>query len=287
MHGFAETVRRLRDGAGYSSARAFYRAKGGQNYFGCTYKAYLNIESGRSVPQPRLAYRIAAGLGLLADGSAVRNLVLSYLYSTIGSEDLAGFLAQVLSERAVASGPEVLFQKASASSMAARNRPLTQAQVSRLYGDEETYWCFTLLSNDYAHWTESDIVRSTGYSLKKVRAATEGLLEHGLIARDRNDKLYCPDTGKVFIMPREKFFRPRFLERLRQLWGGMSSRRGATLLHQGLVLRASESSLKESFPYLAQSVYGAHLYGKCSKAVGRPDTAMFVIEVMVKRLSDF
>ena len=64
----------------------------------------------------------------------------------------------------------------------------------------------------------------------------------------------------------------------------MSERRGAKLLNQAVLLRASETEFREFLPYLAQSVYGAHLYAKKERG---PDTALFVIEASVRKLLPF
>ena len=284
MLGFAQVVRELRQQAGHDSARSFYKRLGGQKFFDCTYKAYLNVESGRSLPQPGLALCICRALRAFDNRQRGRQLISSYLRSLIGSEDLAGFLIQVLSEKNLATGSEALFQKASESSISARTMPLTQEHVQLLYGDEVVYWAFTVLSNDYGHWSEGDLAAILGFRPARLRAALFPLIRAGLIAQDKDKKYFCPHTGKVFISPRRKFFRPRFLKLLRGLWTSMAARRGKNVFNHAVLLRAPEAEFREFFPYLAQSVYGAHLYGKKE---GGSDTAVFVIEASVRKLSRF
>lgn len=281
---FSQGIRQLREGAGYSSARSFYKQLGGQKFFTCTYKAYLNLESGRSVPQPGLALRLAQALRISDDRQRGRQFMASYLRSLIGSEDLAGFLIQMLSEKKEATGSEALFQKASESSLSARTMPLTQEQVRLLYNDPAPYWCFTVLSDDYGHWSEAELVDLLDFKPARLRAALASLIGTGLLAQDKDKKFFCPHTGKVFVSPREKFFRPRFLELLWGHWNAMADRRGKKLLNQALLLRAPEAEFREFFRYLAQSVYGAHLYSKKERG---SDTALFVIEASVRKLTAF
>lgn len=284
MRDFARAIRDQRKEAGYSSARAFYRRLGGRSFFGCTYKAYLNIESGRSTPHPRLAWSIASALRVSDHRRRGRQFIASYLSSLIGSEDLTGFLIQVLSGKDLAVGSEAMFQKASESSMSARTMPLTQEQVRLLYNDEAPYWCFTILSNDYGHWSEAELAGLLGLSSARLRAALASLISAGLLAQDKDKKFFCPHTGKVFISPRKKFFRPRFLELLKGHWTSLADRRGKKLMTQAALLRAPEAEFREFLPYLAQSVYGAHLYAKKERG---PDTALFVIEASVRKLMPF
>src|SRR5581483_5707266 len=97
MQDFAMTLRGLRERAGHASARAFFLARGGTRVFGCTYKAYLNIESGRSLPQPGLALKIAAELGVDAGSPQAQTFISSYLRTILGREELADFVLRVLS----------------------------------------------------------------------------------------------------------------------------------------------------------------------------------------------
>src|SRR5438094_650062 len=98
MAGFASAVRGLRERAGFPSARSFYKSRGGPRGLGCTYRAYLNVEAGRSLPQPKLAMSIARGLGLASDGAPARDYCLAYLRSTCRSEELSSFLERALSD---------------------------------------------------------------------------------------------------------------------------------------------------------------------------------------------
>ncbi|MBI3552012.1 MAG: hypothetical protein HY077_05790 [Elusimicrobia bacterium] len=82
--GFAALVWRRREEAGYKSARQFYESLGGRAFFGCTYKAYLNVESGASQPQPRLVERLVAGLRLAIGSRGVREFALAYLRLLLG-----------------------------------------------------------------------------------------------------------------------------------------------------------------------------------------------------------
>ena len=68
---FGAMVRRRREDAGYASAREFYQSLGGRAFFGCTYKAYLNVEAGASHPSPRLVEKLEATLHPYADGYRV------------------------------------------------------------------------------------------------------------------------------------------------------------------------------------------------------------------------
>lgn len=284
MSGFPEAVRRLREAAGFSSARSFYRGRGGQRFFGCTYKAYLNIEAGRSIPQPALALRIAEGLRVLETKDRARQFVTAYLASTVGTEELAGFLVRVLSEPKAETSESTLLQKASDSSFVERVKPLTHEQAELLCGDYAVYWCFALLSDEDRHFGIADISRLLRLDLGKCKAALGKLVKAELIAKDRDGLYSCPEAHKIFTYPRDKFFIPKKMAALKAHWSAMAARQGRMLFSRSLLIRASEGRLKHYFPQLISAINGVHLY---SRRQPSKDSALFVLQGDVRRLVRF
>lgn len=275
---FSETLRRLRAQAGHSSARSFYRERGGRAFFGCTYKAYLDLEAGRSLPQPELALRAAKALGVRERPGWTREFVSSYLGGVLRGTGLAEFLLRAL--RGEPPGPADLFQKASESSFAGRSKSLNHAQAELLYRDAGAYWCFTLLSNDEGHWSRTDLGKACGLSPAKAKAALASLRREGLAARDREGLYFCPDTGRVFLYPRDEFFKPRTFAALKGHWDRMAARRGSRILGRRVRIKGSEANLRAVFLDLAQTVNGAHLYAVREKG---PDTGLFVVYAGARR----
>lgn len=85
---FAAAARRCREEAGHPTARRFYQDLGGRPFFGCSCKAYLNLENGAGVPQPRLVERLVAGLRLAIGSRRVREFALAYLRLVFGEPEL-------------------------------------------------------------------------------------------------------------------------------------------------------------------------------------------------------
>lgn len=96
MEAFAAVVRRCRKEAGYRTARAFYAGLGGKEFFGCSYKAYSNLEGGVSVPQPRLVQKVAAALRLGIRRAPARIFARAYLRLILGSEELLELAAEAV-----------------------------------------------------------------------------------------------------------------------------------------------------------------------------------------------
>lgn len=93
---FGLLARRLREEAGYPTLRAFFDGNGGAAGFGCTLRALANIERGRSLPQPRLAERLATAMRLGFDEERARRFVEAYLRALVGGGEAYEFLVAAL-----------------------------------------------------------------------------------------------------------------------------------------------------------------------------------------------
>ena len=89
---FAVLLARLREEAGYRTPRAFFSA----HELGCSFKTYVDAERGRSVPQPALAGRLAAGLRVGLDEETGAEFARVYLKALLGGDDFLEFAAWAL-----------------------------------------------------------------------------------------------------------------------------------------------------------------------------------------------
>lgn len=279
--GFAARLASLRRRRGYASAREFYKAVGGRAALGCTYAQYLNVESGRSVPNPAFVRAALALLNLQPDDPLCREAVTAYLKAALKDEAFLELLRQVFSApRAAGDAPMRRALKAAEES---RLVQLTPEQVEAVEGEEKAYWCFQVFVNDSGTWDVKRLSRLLGYSPKDVTRALERLRKAGLVIAPEKGSYRVFAPGAVVTCPREDFHVPKTLERwLSRL--AKPPRTGTVEMYRGLVIRASAARLKQYFPYLDNSVGGASIYGE---SAGGADTGLYVIQGVVRRLFDF
>ncbi|MBI4345956.1 MAG: hypothetical protein HY553_03820 [Elusimicrobia bacterium] len=279
MNDFALELKRQRESEGFSSARSFYRARGGPS-LGCTYKAYLNIEAGRSVPQPALALRIAAVLGVSAETERARAYVSAYLRGLVGRHELGGFLLRALGSARGPAAKSTPFQRATDIGFEQKTIALTRRQADFFTADADRYWCWSVLSDDGGRWLPARLARLLGAPERRIKGALEGLAREGLLSRE-GPEFYCEDAGKVFKFPRANLYVPDHRKALRAHWSAMAERRGRTILKKQAVLRSSEAALRRAFAYLVQTVNGLHIYSTTEPST---DTGLFVGTAVVRRL---
>jgi hypothetical protein len=284
MDPFVTALRKAREEAGYGSTRAFYNGRGGAKFFGCTYRQYLNVESGKTRPGPRLIEKIVTGLSLAYRKKTAREFFEGYLRSVSGSEEVAKLIVAVLSQT-----PEQLEKAKSplVDSMAQLHNErlvnLTADETAIIVKDEVHYWCFTMVTSDAGHWSDKQIAEKLEFPADKVKKALAALAKKGLILKDTKKLYYVEDPTQAINFPSKKVY-TRGAQEPRKFRQAMAKRKGEELLNYGLFLRGSESSVRQYMNYLIDSVKGAEV---CSTTKEGDDTFFFQIETAVKKVVKF
>lgn len=262
---FSALVCRYREQAGYATARGFYEALGGRDFFDCTYKAYLNAENGVSLPSPRLVEKLVAAFRLALHKEQAREFALAYLRLLIGEDDFFELAVHSLAD---------LDESGTSAGRALR---LDEKQLRGLQ-DAEGYWCFSVLAHDKGHWGSQELANFLELPTGATARALSRLCRAGLLVQDKDKKFFCPHAGKVFPPPMDNAsFVIRHADSLEQ-------NHGERLMEHPLLLRASESEFSRYFPFFAQSLNKAAQYAVTSKG---PDTSLFLIEVGVLKILPF
>lgn len=272
---FHGTLQRLREAAGYPSARSFFMKMGGPRWFGCTYKQYRNAEAGRSVPSPRLADRIAAALRLEHSPPAARRFMEAYLRALLESERLVS-LALGAAPLASASAMDAALTKAYE-----RPHHLSKAQTDFMYACAENYWAFFILCSDSGSWSPEDLARASGLKAAKLARALEGLRRNGMAAKDRDGRWRSPYFDRNLITAPDEEGRERY-HALADKHLGLENGAAKPLMRQLVLVRAAESDLAHYKPILIKALQGASIF---STTEAGPDTALFAVETRIRRVA--
>ncbi len=277
---FPAVLRRLREQAGYTSAREFFRGNGGRVFFGCTYEQYAHVEGGRSAPGPQLAERAAVALRVWQFEAAAREYFTAYLRASLRSETMVEMIAAAFAAKP--GGESAPLRQAFRRNFDERRRRLTDVQVAAIRKDDASFWCFTVLGCDDRHWTTEDLAAVTALPRPKIARALLSLAKTGLTAKDREGRWGVAGKGRIHAYPRKEHYKPDGLQTLLARYDALEKRSGETEMYEGLLLRASPRALRHFYSYLAQSVLGAGVY-----AADEPgERALYLVEGRVRRLSD-
>ena len=284
MASFADVLRSARENAKYTSSRSFFNRNGGTKFFGCTYRHYLNVESGKTMPSGKLIEKIAVALGLLVDREQARAFVLGYLDSVANSEELVQLIVQTLGPAPDKfKGAESPLVDSMARVNQAHTFDLTREQSEWQCKTAENYWTFTIISHDKGSWDAVTIANATGFDEKKIEKALKELVKFKLVQKQGKNKYLCPHAGKVFQHPDSKIYSVG-LRSLRDFRKDMTKKHGDTMMRYHFFSRAPEAELRHYFQYLIKSVQGAEV---CSTMQKGDDTMFFEIETNVRKVLPF
>jgi hypothetical protein len=279
---FSQQLAALRVGAGYSSARDFYKAAGGRAIIGCTYAQYLNVEAGRSTPSAGLVRAALAFFELKPGDARAKELILAYLKAALKDEAFVTLAQEAFAH--AADQDDSPMRRALIRNEESRQVRLTREQAEAVEGDERAYWCFKIFCNDGGEWGTLELGKVLRLDARAVRAGIERLERAGLIVKTKSGRYRCFAPDRILVFPRRELHVPENLARWRKYIERAEGRGGAVEMYQGLTLRASAKRLKQFFPYFSHSVMGADLY---ATGEGGEDTGLYVVEGVVRRLFDF
>lgn len=281
---FSRILSRLRRESGHGSARDFYRGNGGRAFFGCSYEQYLNVEGGRSLPQPPLLAKTAIALRVWLKQGAAREFFTAYLRLLFKDEEALGLLTQALSGQG---GTPTPLRQAIQKNTEARRVELTRQQAQTIFSRPASFWCFNVFANDEGDWSAPELSQLLGFPPPSVRAALRGLKREGLVVEPEPGRYKCFSEIKVFWFPNTALFNRDAGKKTgtyRSNVEALARRRGTLELYEPLVLRASSAALRQYFPYLTQTVLGADIYSTTQRGA---DTGLYSIETFVRKLVDF
>ncbi|HAH06898.1 MAG TPA: hypothetical protein DCM05_10295 [Elusimicrobia bacterium] len=223
------------------------------------------------------------------DPQTARKFAQTYLEDAIGQGPFLDFiqqsLAQPLFTPPMSKSP---MSRALRRDFESHVLPFTAEQSRLIRGDDACYWTFAVLRNDDTPWTVEALSRQLGMSLSDIRRALANLRAQGLIQRTSDGRYRCPRAGRIFSHERVPAGdRPEaspIMQDLQRRWERMRRHHGVTLFHQALFIRASESDVRQYYPYFAQCIAGGQIYNVTEKG---PDSALLLFEGRVERLLPF
>lgn len=175
---FADALSRIRQRQGFPTAHSFYKLRAGRRSLRMTFRNYLNLEQGKSLPKPERFEALAAALGLEEHSAAARELAEAYL-SALGLVRLTVFLGK--KEDIFSTHEDAhLMELAARQALQSRLAHLSTAQWGILARDYEAYVCDDLLQNTSGGLELASLARQAGLSPAAAKRAVSALVAAGL-----------------------------------------------------------------------------------------------------------
>ncbi len=278
---FSKTLKRLRKAAGFRTAYQFYHGNGGRGVLKVSYRSWLFIEQGRTLPAFKTLGALMCALRLVPNSADGIELVMTWLKTAHGPVEVEHFLAPLLKSppRHAISSP---LHKVIHRSLSQAKFHITPRQLEAMGRCRENYLCWLALSNDSGKWTPNELSAELGLSAASTGKAMKELQTAGLLKKLRGGLYICPMAGAMLEYPAR--------------WTLLAAQKKAIELRTDLIakgeevysrrgiLRASLPELSNFFPMLALNTSAAQTYAVTEKEKG---SALFAVESRVVKIHDF
>lgn len=279
---FSETLTRLREGAGFSTAYGFFHDNGGEVFFKFTYRRYLLMEQGRNLPLVDRLPKLLVALRLPQNTPQAKELVAAWLRTLAGEEIYSDLLEPLLSGKP--EGPALPPAEAALKrSLAVRKYHLTPEQVAATLESFETYKCAMLLEQEAGELTAAGVAKTLALPRPAAEKALKALAKAGLLKRAGKEGYRSEIAGAMVEYPPTAALKADFRDRLRDYFKRLEGDARVEYSSMGL-LRADGKALRAFFPLMHANVEASNAYATTKKT---RDSAAFFVIGKVLRLWEF
>src|SRR5579859_3340438 len=141
---FGSALARIRRESGFDSAHAFYKVRDGRRNFQMTFRNYLNVEQGKSLPKPERVEALLTALRVEEHSPAARELADAYFVS-LGLGALLKFTRPPRAAAASSGDGANVLERAGQQVMRHLTSNLTMEQWKAAVSDYAVYVCDDLL----------------------------------------------------------------------------------------------------------------------------------------------
>lgn len=279
---FAETLCRIRKEGGFPTAYRFFYDNGGEETLGFSYRQYLRMEQGKSLPRCDKLHKIISGLRLTSNSRPANALAAAWLKTLVGEQEYLHIFEPLLGASPLdATHP---MHTAVKTALASKKHYITPGQFRLILSDPDTFLCFTALQNDTGIWSVRQVAESLRLTENSARAAMRKLAQGKLLRMVRPGAYRCHLATMMIEYPRLDTLEPALRKRLFE-YQNLLTGSGTTVLQSTGTIRADIQQLRQHyFPLLLLSVSTAETYN-ITKKTG--SSALFHIESKIVKLRDF
>lgn len=250
-NGFSELLRKKRQEAGFMTAYRFFYDNGGEDFFGFSYRQYLRIELGKSVPGPERLSRLVSGLRLRDRTAPANELALSWLKTFVGEAVYANVFSFLGIPASAKSVPPT--QRELKNALTGNKRYLTPEQFGAALTDKDTYLCFLSLGYDTGTWSADRLVKELGIQPQAAERALSTLFSAKLLKRAGKGRYRSAVVDQMVEFPPREAIGETLLEKHRDYTRELIAA-GREEFGRSGIIRADDVIFRDLFPTLQLSL---------------------------------
>lgn len=252
-HSFGAVLARVRRDRGFPNPHAFYKNRDGRRNLQLTFRSYLDIEQGKSLPKPERLKAILHALDLTGHALEAQELVESY-FESLGLNPLMPFLS---AKEASSKAPE-LGELAARQAVAGKSMHLTTEQWKLRADDFDANACLLYLITTPGGCEVAELAETTGIGSAAAKRAVKALASVGL-AKAAGSRVRTPLDDKLVKAPPRSPAMVGVMAALEKHRARMIEK-GRLVQNSAITLRLTEAHLKHFQRHLDELIDMAYLY---------------------------
>lgn len=279
---FSDTLVRLRKEAGFSTAYRFYHDNGGGLVLKMTYRNYLTIEQGKSLPAMDKLQKLYPALRLPRTTPAAKELIVAWLRTLGGEEAYKEILEPIITPKAEAVGLSPV-HKALQRELADSKFYITPPQFRALVSSFETFKCSLTMGNDTGTWSAADIAKAIGVKPAVAEKSLKELAKVKLVKEVKKGFYKSRTAGKMANYPNMHTLAPELFVKFKEYLLKLEQSGACEWASKGII-RADALALRGLFPLIGANIEAAQTFAVTEKT---EKSAFFYVIGKVVRLWDF
>lgn len=278
---FSETLVRLRKAAGFPTAYRFYHGNGGAEFLNITYRRYLAIEQGKTLPLFGRLRKFLLALRLTRKSRAANELTEAWLAAMAGDQDFKDIVQPLLAQKHEEADKSPI-QNAMTSVLSQKKYFLSVRQMAVISASCTNHLCFIAMCNDSGSWTPEKLAPFIGLSTVDCAGAMKELAKVKVLKRAGRAFTY-PFADRLVQYPSMNLLGKNVFARLLECQKKVIAAGKPVWFRRG-ILRADAEALCGFFPLMDLNISAAHSYAITERT---KHSALYAIEGRVVKLRDF
>lgn len=248
---------------------------------GFTYRQYLRMEQGKSLPECGKLYKLFLALRLIPESAFAHELAIAWLRTLAGE----GTYRDVFSFIPAAHSAQLLspMHNAAKAGLATRKYYRTLEQFKAALTDQDTYLCSLAMATDTGVWSVDQIAKALELTRPAAEKALKTLAAAKILKEVKKGFYKCPSANMMVESPHlatlDPTLRNKLYKYLRNLTG-----HGRMEWRRGGIIRADAEAFKNFMSIMELNLSLAQTYNIPKRT---KNSALFHVEGKVTRLRNF
>ncbi|HNW42884.1 MAG TPA: hypothetical protein PKI19_00155 [Elusimicrobiales bacterium] len=279
---FSEMLGQLRTQAGFETAYKFYHKNGGQGVLKMSYRNYLNLEQGRSLPPLERLGTLTWALRIHHGSAEANALVSAWLRSMAGEDNFRDYLAPLLAPKP-AEPPLSPASQALKKFVDAGTGPLSLEQVRAIHLSENHCLCATAMNCERGALSIRELAERLELPEATAAKVMRDLAGAKLVKEVKKDVyrnsagMSCKRAPGGNIIPED------IKQKIRGTWRKLEAA-GKVVYPYRVIMRADEKDSAGLFNMMDTHMAAVQAYAVDK---GSASTALFMVEARITRLRKF